>query len=159
MHACRTCYARLNVSTGYLCFGEHSWLTLFHWSSVPKAFCGEAASNTCFFKRHHHFASSLSSERRSWELVDAGVRSKTCTVCCRHQGCERSVTVHKTPRGGMHLRWLCTLTGYLLQIKSAEDQRRGENAGEGKLGAHMALALAAGKETSILGFLAGPAEV
>ena len=50
-------------------------------------------------------------------------------------------------------------TGYYLQITSLEDQRRNKQSGEGQLGVHMALALAASKESSILGFLAAPDEV
>ena len=50
-------------------------------------------------------------------------------------------------------------TGYYLQIKSLEDQRRTKHRGGGQLGVHMALALAASEESSILGFLAAPAEV
>ena len=46
-----------------------------------------------------------------------------------------------------------------MQIKSADDQKRASDAGEGLLGVHMALSLAAGKGTSLLGFLAAPAEV
>ena len=43
-----------------------------------------------------------------------------------------------------------------MQIKSLEDQRRQKRSGEGQLGVHMALA---SKESSILGFIAAPAEV
>ena len=63
----------------------------------------------------------------------------------------------------MHIRWLhvevLLQAIYLLQIKSADDQKRTSDAGEGQLGVHMALSLAAGKGTSLLGFLAAPAEV
>ena len=50
-------------------------------------------------------------------------------------------------------------TGYLLQIKSLEDQKRSKYQGEGQLGVAMALALARSTETSLLGFVASPAEV
>ena len=51
-------------------------------------------------------------------------------------------------------------TSYLLQVKSASDVRRNKHCGEGKLGAHMILALASNEAPmTILGFLASPAEV
>ena len=51
-------------------------------------------------------------------------------------------------------------TGYLLQIKSANDIKMNKSSGEGQLGAHIALLLASSEATtSILGFLASSAEV
>ena len=46
-----------------------------------------------------------------------------------------------------------------MQIKSLADQRRYSHSGEGQLGASIALSLASSQDTSILGFLAAPAEV
>ena len=45
---------------------------------------------------------------------------------CRYQGCEKSITVHKNPRGGMHIRWLRMLRYYRL-LAADKECRRGQD--------------------------------
>ena len=56
----------------------------------------------------------------------------------------------------MHVEF--TQAIYMLQIKSLDDEKK-KQPGEGQLGLHMALALAAGHESVLLGFLASPKQV